>query len=98
MKHKSCPTHCCVVHGCKYGHKDCPVVLGEVSGIEGRACEDCTETYASYDNFRVMFKDGTSFQHDSFFTILDAIQDFKLTANPIVEIEAVVTNVIYKKL
>ena len=22
--------HCCVIHGCKYGHDDCPVGYGEV--------------------------------------------------------------------
>lgn len=28
--HISCPSHCCELHGCKYGYKDCPVVLGTV--------------------------------------------------------------------
>lgn len=23
--HKSCQSHCCERHGCKYGHEDCPV-------------------------------------------------------------------------
>lgn len=30
-------THCCKGHGCKYGDRDCPVVLGEIEGIG--ACE-----------------------------------------------------------
>jgi hypothetical protein len=25
-------THCCAIHGCKYGDDDCPVVSGEVGG------------------------------------------------------------------
>lgn len=29
-EHKSCPSHCCTLHGCKYGYDDCPVVLGTV--------------------------------------------------------------------
>ena len=28
--HIPCIIHCCVVHGCKYGHKDCPVCLGVI--------------------------------------------------------------------
>ncbi len=27
--YRSCPTHCCPIHGCKYGHSGCPVVSGE---------------------------------------------------------------------
>ena len=23
-------THCCILHGCKYGDDDCPVVSGEI--------------------------------------------------------------------
>jgi len=38
-KHRSCRTHCCIVHGCKYGHRDCPVVLGEVK--QEYICEQC---------------------------------------------------------
>ena len=39
MKHKSCQSHCCEKHGCKYGHEDCPVVLGEVE--QDHPCEAC---------------------------------------------------------
>jgi hypothetical protein len=40
-------THCCVFHGCKYGHdSDCPVVSGEV--IQKYECESCiTNEYMS---------------------------------------------------
>lgn len=31
--------HCCIKHGCKYGNKDCPVVLGEI--IQSYLCESC---------------------------------------------------------
>lgn len=40
-KHKACETHCCILHGCKYGHKDCPVVLGEVK--QQYLCETCDD-------------------------------------------------------
>lgn len=29
-KHRACQSHCCILHGCKYDHKDCPVCLGVV--------------------------------------------------------------------
>lgn len=38
-KHPCCASHCCVKHGCKYGHDDCPVVLGEEE--QEHPCEDC---------------------------------------------------------
>lgn len=34
--HKS---HCCVLHGCKYGDEDCPVVLKEI--VQLYLCEEC---------------------------------------------------------
>ena len=33
-------THCCVLHGCKYGDKDCPVSGGTLE--QDYPCEDCT--------------------------------------------------------
>lgn len=32
-------THCCVKHGCKYGDKDCPVVLEQI--VQAYRCQDC---------------------------------------------------------
>ena len=34
-------THCCAIHGCKYGDHDCPVVSGKI--IQTYACEDCRD-------------------------------------------------------
>lgn len=31
-------SHCCSIHGCKYGDDDCPVATGKTHGIK---CEDC---------------------------------------------------------
>jgi len=31
-------THCCSIHGCKYGDRDCPAANGEIKGV---SCEDC---------------------------------------------------------
>lgn len=36
-------THCCVVHGCKYGDKDCPVEEG--THQQTGPCESCGYTY-----------------------------------------------------
>ncbi len=38
-KHPCCQSHCCLRHGCKYSHDDCPVVLGEE--IQEFPCEEC---------------------------------------------------------
>jgi hypothetical protein len=38
-EHRSCQTHCCVIHGCKYGHFDCPVTTGSVE--QTYPCEYC---------------------------------------------------------
>ena len=34
-------THCCILHGCKYGSPDCPVVLNRVG--QEYPCEQCPE-------------------------------------------------------
>lgn len=39
-------SHCCYIHGCKYGDEDCPVVSGEVS--QKHLCYDCSEEYEPY--------------------------------------------------
>jgi len=40
-KHRACSSHCCIIHGCKYGYKDCPVCLGVVK--QEYLCECCFE-------------------------------------------------------
>jgi len=39
-------THCCIIHGCKYGESDCPVA----AGIEPQKhpCRTCGEMYEEY--------------------------------------------------
>lgn len=37
----SCPSHCCLRHGCKYGYDDCPVVLKVAR--QQYPCEHCPE-------------------------------------------------------
>ena len=34
-------THCCLMHGCKYGRADCPVILELTKQVY--PCEDCNE-------------------------------------------------------
>jgi hypothetical protein len=36
----SCQSHCCILHGCKYGEDTCPVSTGIV--IQDYACESCS--------------------------------------------------------
>jgi len=33
-------THCCVLHGCKYGSENCPVKNGKI--IQQYPCPDCS--------------------------------------------------------
>jgi len=40
-KHPSCASHCCLIHGCKYGYDDCPVVTGKE--MQDGACYECYE-------------------------------------------------------
>ncbi len=35
-------SHCCAVHGCKYGDRDCPVADGRIP--QDHACEICSLT------------------------------------------------------
>lgn len=43
MIHRSCPSHCCPIHGCKYGYATCPVARGQVPPEYGgnNGCERC---------------------------------------------------------
>lgn len=43
--HNACPSHCCPIHGCKYGHEDCPVVLRKVAPTypNNNGCELCED-------------------------------------------------------
>ena len=40
---KACPSHCCPVHGCKYGYEDCPITAGKVAPQypHNNGCEIC---------------------------------------------------------
>ena len=37
---RACPSHCCVLHGCKYGYDDCPVATKQV--VQDYVCEQCS--------------------------------------------------------
>lgn len=46
-KHICCPSHCCQIHGCKYGYKDCPVETKKIMGMTG-GCETCGLLQSGY--------------------------------------------------
>lgn len=48
-------THCCLLHGCKYGQDDtCPVVQQDV--VQDYVCEDCIDYGIEYvDQVESMF-------------------------------------------
>ena len=39
-------SHCCVIHGCKYGFLDCPVSNGEI--VQKFPCESCHNERIKY--------------------------------------------------
>ena len=43
-------THCCIVHGCKYGADDCPVVSREIT--QEYPCETCSMEYDDTKKFQ----------------------------------------------
>jgi hypothetical protein len=49
-------THCCIVHGCKYGDEDCPVVNREIK--QDYICESCSiDGVKSVDDIQSFYKD-----------------------------------------
>lgn len=45
-----CPSHCCVIHGCKYGYDRCPVVREDVK--QEYICESCYNVLESWEETR----------------------------------------------
>jgi len=45
--HICCPSHCCQIHGCKYGMDDCPVETKKITGMTG-CCEQCGLEQSGY--------------------------------------------------
>lgn len=54
-EHKACPSHCCPIHGCKYGHEDCPIVNGKAGPTYGKnnGCECCEMDAADPKNIEI---------------------------------------------
>jgi len=50
-------THCCILHGCKYGDENCPVILGNVE--QGYLCEECdADGLKHVDDIKAMLQLG----------------------------------------
>lgn len=54
--------HCCPVHGCKYGDRDCTV---ELKIEEGIFCEECDEL-AHYDSLKELDPDKRDWEYDGY--------------------------------
>lgn len=67
--YRSCPSHCCKNHGCKYGYDDCPITTGEI--VQETLCEQCTfsldDTYphVSYVKGRASLSVAVGYEHMS---------------------------------
>ena len=44
-------SHCCLIHGCKYGDDECPVV-NKIEGYEGIPCESCQWEQEELNSFQ----------------------------------------------
>jgi hypothetical protein len=66
--HSACQSHCCVLHGCKYGYEDCPVVTKKVK--QDHRCESCEwEGYADV-NIVEMIANGIKDRQDTGWVII----------------------------
>lgn len=66
-------SHCCKVHGCKYGDRDCPVVLGKEEGI---FCEECIETMERLEKqFFIPLKDRPMYSESEVRVLFDALSE-----------------------
>ncbi len=66
-EHICCPSHCCRLHGCKYGYGDCPVVAGKSQ--QEYLCERCGE-----ENIRSME------EFEAYIELQDITPSMKITA------------------
>lgn len=56
-------THCCIMHGCKYGDENCPVTDGEIR--QEFPCEECDrEHIKSVDDLLAMHQLGMRRCHE----------------------------------
>lgn len=57
--------HCCKIHGCMYGHQNCPVQFGTEEGVR---CEDCRGTagIASHSDIELEFECPVCCKEDSY--------------------------------
>jgi len=50
-------THCCVIHGCKYGHPECPVENKKLE--QDFICEQCdADGINSIEEIKILMKHG----------------------------------------
>lgn len=68
-------THCCVIHGCKYGDEDCPVVTKEVK--QEYLCEECDSEYMgttyTMEDIEEVFSSPFSHQREPY-TVLEKLK------------------------
>ena len=67
--------HCCYIHGCKYGDKDCPVASGEVA--QKYLCYDCNEEYEPYTLKEIEMLRETKSYRPSYKQLKDKITDLE---------------------
>ena len=68
--------HCCYIHGCKYGDKNCPVASGEVA--QKHLCYDCEEEYESYTLEEIELLRKTKSYRPTYKQLKDKITDLEV--------------------
>ena len=68
-------THCCFIHGCKYGDDDCPVVKGRLE--QDYLCESCAwDGLDSMELFREAVKlDSINLEKEDYEKLIAEISD-----------------------
>jgi hypothetical protein len=82
VSHNSCPTHCCPLHGCKYGYDDCPVASGTTRPEYGanNGCEQCEakpihDAIDRWERVVRLTESTDGFAHSSYHAALHAIRE-----------------------
>lgn len=86
-------SHCCPIHGCKYGDEDCPVVAGKAEAEH--QCEDCSEEEGEYDYYLVNFTSGKTSKKKTYSAMWNTINSFRWAIDSIVGIRG--EDVIFKR-
>lgn len=71
-------THCCAVHGCKYGLTSGPCPVVDLDVVQAHLCEQCDDDGPLQFRFEMQTKDGTLVWTASSEDLIDAVCDYRV--------------------